>query len=61
MSFQNIQGVKQEPHSILGTGRTTVSGNNVPTQLTTDDIKCMGVYVSADPSAGKHFALQYRG
>lgn len=57
MALQNVQGVKPEPHSVLVTGKKTVSGNNAATQLTVSDTPCKGVWVSADPSAGQHFAI----
>lgn len=53
MSLQGVQGVKQEPYSVIGTGRTVVSGNNTATQLSSSDTPCKGVYISADPSGGE--------
>lgn len=57
MVLQNVQGVKPEPHSTLITGKKTVSGADTATQLSTSDLPCKGVWISADPSAGIHFAI----
>lgn len=57
MPLQNVQGVKEEPNAIMGTGRTSISGAHTPTQLTATDTPCRKVWVSCDPDAGVHMAI----
>lgn len=57
MPLQNVQGFKEEPHSVINTGRQAVSADHTPTQLVAADTPCKGAYISADPDGGQQIAI----
>lgn len=55
--FQQVQGVKVSPNTIIVSGRKAISGANTATPLASTPTPCLGVWVSGDISAGQPMSV----
>lgn len=55
--FQQTQGVRISPNTIIATGRTAITGANTATPLANSSTPCLGVWISGDIGAGQPISV----
>lgn len=55
--FQQTQGVKVSPNTVILTGRKAITGAGTATPLAAQSTPCVGVWISGDIAAGQPMSV----